>query len=129
MFIVGDIVYCLEPKSCLIVRAVVLAAEKTYYKVKPVAYVESDGFESEYCSGDAFMKLSGEVYGSCYEAYNSTDLEYAIKFKNYLSLLNSIDSLVEFPLHHILCGENMDRVARDAYVAKRDEFLGQGLLV
>ncbi len=42
MFIVGDIVYCLELKSCLIVRAIILAAKKTYYKVKPVVYVESD---------------------------------------------------------------------------------------
>ena len=115
MFSIGSIVYCLDIDTGLITKCKVLASENTYYKVEAISHIEMDGFESFKCCG-TYIKLPSEVFETYIEAYQSLNSTYNKNLSMYKKSIKDLKSLIEFPLHHVLCGENMDKAARDAYI-------------
>lgn len=87
------------------------------------AYVDADGKVGRDSYGSSSCNLSN-LFTSAKEADANRRIRNKKKFREYYDSIQSVEDLVKFPLHHLICGEDRNYYAIIAYLVKSKEILG-----
>ena len=122
---IGDIVYYYEHWSDSIIKSEVteFSGNKQYAKIHCLSVVDIDG--DDICKQyGCETRLISDLYSSHHEAYNTYFIKKNKCIKKYCDIIKTIEDLINFPLHHCICGEEYtNNEAKEAYKIRAKELL------
>ena len=131
-FKVGDTVYYWDEEIDTLIEAKILNADLSenqtnlYRRICDYYYCDPDGIRLDKIFGTRYYDKRN-LFHTAKEAYDSYVNECDKLYKNCLNEITTVQDLVKFALHHVICGEDADYPATKAYCAKARELLGMDI--